>query len=66
MAHAHGTPPTLRPPPLAAPDSAADAPSLESQLPALRQRLIRHARYALHDDGLAEDLVQDTLMAVVE
>lgn len=40
--------------------------SLESQLPALRLRLIRHARYAVHDDSLAEDLVQDTLIAVVE
>ena len=39
---------------------------LETQLPALRQRLLRHARFALHDASLAEDLVQDTLMAVVE
>lgn len=42
--------------------SAALAP----QLPALRQRLLRHARFAVHDASLAEDLVQDTLMAVVE
>ncbi len=66
MAHIHGDSPTLRPPPPAASGSAVEVASLESQLPALRQRLIRHARYALHDDGLAEDLVQDTLMAVVE
>lgn len=32
----------------------------------LRQRLLRHARFAVHDQGLAEDLVQDTLIAVVE
>ncbi|MDQ6881212.1 MAG: hypothetical protein M3150_03860 [Pseudomonadota bacterium] len=32
----------------------------------LRQRLLRHARFSLHDQSLAEDLMQDTLMAVVE
>lgn len=62
----HGDPPALRPVPPAGPGDAAVTASLEAQLPALRVRLIRHARYALHDDGLAEDLVQDTLMAVVE
>lgn len=46
-------------------DAAAGA-SITPQLPALRQRLLRHARFALHDDGLAEDLVQDTLIAVIE
>lgn len=51
--------PAVLPPPVA-------APTLDAQLPALRQRLLRHARYALHDASLAEDLVQDTLMAVVE
>jgi RNA polymerase sigma-70 factor (ECF subfamily) len=40
--------------------------SLESQLPALRARLLRHARFAVHDEGLAEDLVQETLIAVVQ
>ncbi len=40
--------------------------SLEAELPALRQRLLRHARFAVADDSLAEDLVQDTLIAVVE
>lgn len=39
---------------------------LEGQLAALRQRLLRHARFAVHDHSLAEDLVQDTLIAVVE
>ncbi|MCI4429664.1 MAG: sigma-70 family RNA polymerase sigma factor [Burkholderiales bacterium] len=31
----------------------------------LRQRLVRHARFALGDDATAEDLVQETLIAVV-
>ena len=51
------------------PGDAAAAPadaSLEAQLPALRVRLIRHARFAVHDHSLAEDLVQDTLISVVE
>jgi RNA polymerase sigma-70 factor (ECF subfamily) len=39
---------------------------LEAQLPALRQRLLRHARFAMSDQGLAEDVVQETLIAVVE
>jgi RNA polymerase sigma-70 factor (ECF subfamily) len=61
MTHIHGEPQSL-----GVARVAADAAGLESQLPALRVRLLRHARYALHDDSLAEDLVQDTLMAVVE
>jgi RNA polymerase sigma-70 factor (ECF subfamily) len=40
--------------------------ALEGQLTVLRQRLLRHARFAVHDDGLAEDLVQDTLIVVME
>ncbi|MDP1692479.1 MAG: sigma-70 family RNA polymerase sigma factor [Burkholderiaceae bacterium] len=44
---------------------AATAP-LDDQLPALRQRLLRHARMVMHDIGTAEDLVQDTLLAVFE
>lgn len=44
----------------------ATAPDLSTQLPALRQRLLRHARFVLHDASLAEDLVQDTLVAVLE
>lgn len=44
----------------------ASSTSLEAQLPGLRLRLMRHARHAVHDDSLAEDLVQDTLIAVLE
>jgi RNA polymerase sigma-70 factor (ECF subfamily) len=40
--------------------------ALESELPALRQRLLRQARLAVQDSARAEDLVQDTLIAVVE
>jgi RNA polymerase sigma-70 factor (ECF subfamily) len=40
--------------------------SIEAELPALRHRLLRHARFAVNDHGLAEDLVQDTLIVVVE
>lgn len=46
--------------------AAGDALTLESELPRLRVRLLRQARLALHDDSLAEDLVQDTLIAVFE
>lgn len=42
------------------------APLADGDLAGLRQRLLRHARYALSDHGLAEDLVQDTLIVVVE
>jgi RNA polymerase sigma-70 factor (ECF subfamily) len=42
------------------------ARSLEAELPALRVRLLRQARYAVSDAGQAEDLVQETLIAVVE
>ena len=62
----HGTSAAQREAPPVPGAAAAQAASLESQLPMLRQRLIRHARYAVHDDSLAEDLVQDTLIAVVE
>lgn len=54
------------PMPAGAPDLLAFKADLEGQLPALRQRLLRHARFALHDASLAEDLVQDTLIVVVE
>jgi RNA polymerase sigma-70 factor, ECF subfamily len=37
-----------------------------SQLIQLRQRLLRRARYAVHGGDMAEDLVQDTLIAVVQ
>jgi len=36
------------------------------ELTALRQRLLRQARLVMHDTALAEDLVQDTLLAVLE
>jgi RNA polymerase sigma-70 factor, ECF subfamily len=39
---------------------------LEAELPALRQRLLRQARLTVHDAAHAEDLVQDTLIAVVQ
>lgn len=52
---------------LPAPDASANlANDLESQLPQLRQRLLRQARFAVYDAALAEDLVQDTLLAVFE
>lgn len=38
----------------------------EAELPALRQRLLRYARSAVRDGGVAEDLVQETLIVVVE
>lgn len=36
------------------------------ELAPLRTRLLRHARYAMHDRAAAEDLVQDTLVDVLE
>ncbi len=39
---------------------------LEAELPALRSQLMRHARLVVRDAALAEDLVQDTLLAVVQ
>jgi RNA polymerase sigma-70 factor (ECF subfamily) len=41
-------------------------PVLEAELPELRRRLMRQARLALHDAAQAEDLVQDTLIAVLQ
>ena len=40
--------------------------SLEAELPRLRSLLIRQARLVLSNAALAEDLVQDTLLAVVQ
>jgi RNA polymerase sigma-70 factor, ECF subfamily len=40
--------------------------TLEQQLPLLRQRLMRQARVTVYDTALAEDLVQETLLAVFE
>jgi RNA polymerase sigma-70 factor, ECF subfamily len=54
--------------PLTAPntsDSCAEQ-TLEQQLPMLRQRLMRQARVTVYDTALAEDLVQETLLAVFE
>lgn len=51
---------------IAATQRAGPEPELAAQLAALRLRLLRHARFAVHDHSLAEDLVQDTLIAVVE
>jgi RNA polymerase sigma-70 factor, ECF subfamily len=39
---------------------------LAAVLLSLRQRLLRHARFAVHDQSAAEDLVQDTLIVLVE
>ena len=47
-------------------DPARDAATLASELPRLRARLLRQARFALRDESVAEDLVQDTLIAVFE
>lgn len=52
--------------PSPASSSLASSADLESQLPALRKRLFRHARFAVSDEGIAEDLVQEALIAVVE
>lgn len=51
-----------------APRSACGAldPDVSAQLPLLRHQLLRHARMAIHDAALAEDLVQDTLITVVQ
>lgn len=63
--------PTPQAPTVGLPDPASarppsPPPPLDAQWPHLRQRLLRHARFAVHDQALAEDLVQDTLIAVVE
>jgi RNA polymerase sigma-70 factor, ECF subfamily len=44
----------------------ADAEPAAAELAALRQRLLRQARLTVHDAALAEDLVQDTLIAVLQ
>ncbi|MDD5332272.1 MAG: sigma-70 family RNA polymerase sigma factor [Rhodoferax sp.] len=46
--------------------AVSETPSLENQLPALRLRLMRQARVAVADASLAEDLVQETLLAMFE
>jgi len=40
--------------------------TLEAQLPTLRAQLLRQARHAVHDAALAEDLVQETLIVVIQ
>ena len=40
--------------------------NIDVELPALRQRLLRQARLTVHDAAQAEDLVQDTLLAVLQ
>jgi RNA polymerase sigma-70 factor, ECF subfamily len=44
----------------------AAAEPAAAELAALRQRLLRQARLTVHDAALAEDLVQDTLIAVLQ
>lgn len=46
--------------------SAPDNPSLHRQLEAMRPQLVRFAQLQLRNDALAEDAVQDALMAVLE
>ena len=51
----------------APPDTTLPAPGLGAvELTALRRRLLRQARLAVHDGAQAEDLVQETLLAVVQ
>jgi len=48
-------------------DAQVGSPEIPEQaLPALRARLMRHARLSLRDTATAEDLVQDTLLALVQ
>lgn len=56
--------PSSRPGPI--PSLSRREPPAEPQFRELRQRLMRQARFAVPDNGLAEDLVQDTLIAVVQ
>jgi len=41
-------------------------PLLAGQLSLLQKQLLRHARLAVYDHSLAEDLVQDTLVVVIQ
>lgn len=52
--------------PEAAPRTSRSRPPLEPQLRELRHRLLRQARFAIRDEGVAEDLVQDTLLTVLQ
>ncbi len=51
---------------LSMPAVSRAADILEPQLPDLRAHLLRHARHAVHDAALAEDLVQETLIVVMQ
>lgn len=55
----------LDPAPLSPPSVQLAAALPERELAALRQRLLRQARLAVSDAAHAEDLVQDTLVAVL-
>lgn len=46
--------------------SAPDAPTLHRQLEAMRPQLVRFAQLQLRNEALAEDAVQDALIAVLE
>lgn len=45
---------------------AEAAHDFTAELPALRVKLLRHARLVLRDPAIAEDLVQDTLLAMFQ
>lgn len=47
-------------------DGARKIDDLSSDLTAMRPRLLRHARVLVRDVAIAEDLVQETLLAVFE
>ncbi len=49
-----------------APPDASAANTLSSDLTAMRPKLLRHARVLVRDATIAEDLVQETLLAVFE
>lgn len=57
---------SLRDTPQTAIDQASSAQAIDAQLAELRQRLMRHARFTLRDDGTAEDIVQETLLTVFQ
>ncbi|MDP1691354.1 MAG: sigma-70 family RNA polymerase sigma factor [Burkholderiaceae bacterium] len=62
----HGSSPARHVATPAAESAMGQRAALEPQLAPLRVKLLRHARFAVHDDSLAEDLVQETLIAVVQ
>ncbi|OAD39175.1 hypothetical protein LPB72_22850 [Hydrogenophaga crassostreae] len=54
------------PPPIEVTPAETAAVEQEDPWGPLRQRLLRHARVVVHEAALAEDLVQETLMAIFE